>query len=178
VIKLLDSRTNNEDFEAQLIKLMQDVILETRKKGAITPFEKTISARTNLLYLNALLKAKLFDDYIGTACQIAIDYSPNPFAKNIMAQASLEASTTLKDYLQDKLYSTSTLLQKLDTMKLNQALKSLKDTCVLLIKITAYLMEGIGNLQKTDTEIVSSMQSIITIISPFVRLFFYNLAVF
>jgi hypothetical protein len=62
------STTLNDD----IIALMQDVLVETgiynnRSKGAITPFEKTISVFANRLYLKALLETEKYDDYFGVS---------------------------------------------------------------------------------------------------------------
>jgi hypothetical protein len=42
-------------------------VLGNRSKGAVTPFERTISAIPNRMYLKALLDTKRFDDYFGVS---------------------------------------------------------------------------------------------------------------
>jgi hypothetical protein len=66
-----------EEYNEEIIRLMQNVLTDSgvsgnRYRGAVTPFERTISLITNKLYLSALLETKRFEEYFGVAINLIV----------------------------------------------------------------------------------------------------------
>lgn len=72
LIKLIESPP--DEYNEEIIRIMQNVLTDSgvgsKVKGGVIPFERTISALTNRLYLNALLESKRFEEFFGVAITI------------------------------------------------------------------------------------------------------------
>jgi hypothetical protein len=73
LIKLIESPP--DDYNEEIIHIMQNVLTDSgvggsRTKAGVVPFEKTISAFSNRLYLNALLETKRYEEYFGVAIHL------------------------------------------------------------------------------------------------------------
>lgn len=71
------------EMDEEIIRIMQNVLTDqfgkTKRAGmagpTLTPYERSISAWSNLLYLDALLNTKRFDEYFGVAINVISVYS-------------------------------------------------------------------------------------------------------
>jgi WD40 repeat protein len=75
MLKLIENPP--EEFNEEVIRIMQNVLTDSgvsgnRYRGAVVPFERTISLITNKLYLNALMESKRFEEYFGVAYNLIV----------------------------------------------------------------------------------------------------------
>jgi hypothetical protein len=75
IMKLIENPP--EEFNEEVIRIMQNVLTDSgvsgnRYRGAVMPFERTISLITNKLYLNALMETKRFEEYFGVAYNLIV----------------------------------------------------------------------------------------------------------
>ncbi|KAI8899141.1 hypothetical protein BC833DRAFT_586981 [Globomyces pollinis-pini] len=156
-----------EDMNEAIVNLMQNVLTDTgvaggRTKGSITPYEKTISAITNRLYLDALLDTKRYEDYFGVAINFIVNYYPFDFSKSILRQMDRDGIVSSKQYILSMMTTATTQMNSTTAQTLITGLKLLKDVVVLIIKITGCLMEGMEGLksERDSIEVLGKMMTI------------------
>jgi hypothetical protein len=64
-----------DDYYEEVIRIMQNVLTDSgvvgsKTKTGMIPFERTVSALTNRLYLAALLETKRYEEFFGVAIQL------------------------------------------------------------------------------------------------------------
>ncbi|KAJ2999530.1 hypothetical protein HDV02_002677 [Globomyces sp. JEL0801] len=156
-----------EEMNEAIVNLMQNVLTDTgvaggRTKGSITPYEKTISAITNRLYLDALLDTKRYEDYFGVAINFIVNYYPFDFSKSILRQMDRDGIVSSKQYILSMMTTATTQMNSTTAQTLISGLKLLKDVVVLIIKITGCLMEGMEGLksERDSIEVLGKMMTI------------------
>lgn len=146
---------------------MQNVLTDSgvsgnRSRGAVIPFERTISVISNRLYLNALLETKRFEEYFGVAMNIIVSYHPFDFVKSVLAQTDREGHQGTKAYITSMANTANIQFgaqSAVSPQTVVSSVKLLKDCVVMIVKIAAHLMDGM-DLLKHDRECIETFSKI------------------
>ncbi|KAJ1336239.1 hypothetical protein BSLG_007467 [Batrachochytrium salamandrivorans] len=140
----------------------------------IGPFERTISASVNLLYLEALLATKRFEDYFGASLDLISSLPTSDFSLVLFKFVEDEGVpklklhinslfTTATGHLQSIFQSTAAIVPGLPnpmTLKgLVQGSKLVRDAMILLVKSAAHIVQGQDQL-KFEKQFVESLMRI------------------
>lgn len=164
-------------------------LLGNRSRGAVTPFERTISVISNRMYLKALLDTKRFDEYFGVALTLievylllTQSYMPFSFAYSILAQAENTAFDLTTKEINNLLSLANTQLAETylkqapstkDQQTTISSIKLLKDVLVLIIRICGHFMESLETLKATKECTNSFSKMILNLTNIFTYFLFY-----
>ena len=124
ILKLVEK--GGDKIEEDIIAIMQDVLTDagggtTRRMMVnnagntngpqVVLFEKTLSAKTNKMYLDALLAAKRFEEYFGSAFELVVAYAGLDFARLVFNSMEIDGILKFKEYTDSLFQSATTQLQ-------------------------------------------------------------------
>lgn len=95
-----------------------------------------------MLYLDALLNTKRFDDYFGYAIEIIQINVGSEFAAIVIRNLDLYGMPKTKEHLDSILASCNYLESKDVKMAITSSMK-IKSALVIILRTAAHLMEGI-----------------------------------
>ncbi|KAI8912774.1 hypothetical protein EDD86DRAFT_245639 [Gorgonomyces haynaldii] len=147
LMKLIETPPN--ELEEEIVKVMQSVLSDSISKRAgsngptLIPYENTISSWANVLYLETLLNTKRYDEFFGVGCNLVYRFPGGDFAQLILRSLEKNGLTTTKDFLDGIYQSVNAAIGGQPSIKpVIQASVSLKNALVVLIKVTAHLMDA------------------------------------
>ncbi|KAJ3057224.1 hypothetical protein HK097_010584 [Rhizophlyctis rosea] len=119
--------------------------MDPQKGGA--KVQRTISAYTNRMFLDALLATAAFDEYFSVAVELSVTYYSFPFGRNLLRQMTREGLPRLRAYTDD-LYSKANaqISQSLNgnNPNLMNGVKILKDALLKMIRATLGIANGLS----------------------------------
>ncbi|KAK6094270.1 hypothetical protein MT418_005345 [Batrachochytrium dendrobatidis] len=199
LIKIAEKQSENIDEE--IVQAMQQNVMTdsgvsgVRGRGGtissnasmlggpiVAPFERTISATANRLYVDALLATKRFEDYFGATIDLIVSQPTSDFSRMLFKLIEVEGVPKLKTHI-DTLYTTATNhLQAIfsntsavpsgppnpmTSKSLVQGSKLLRDAMIVLVKSAAHIMQGqellrseklyLESLMRQMTQLTASM---------------------
>ncbi|KAI8920454.1 hypothetical protein BC831DRAFT_479528 [Entophlyctis helioformis] len=138
----------------------------------IAPFEKTISASANRMYLDALLATKRFDEFFGAGFDLIASAAGNDFSRIVFRLIEGEGMVRIKQHI-DSLFTTATnhlqaIFQSpptpgspdaaLASKGLVQGSKLARDAIIVLVKVAAHVMQGQELLRADKSQVDSLMK--------------------